>query len=315
MTAIQTDRVGKDYPGVRALDGVTFSVERGEIVGLLGPNGAGKTTLLRILSGALAPTSGHAAVDGHDVVSESYEVRRRLGYLPENAPLYPEMTPREYLRFMAAVRRLRGAGGVTRAVERCGIGDVLDRPIGQLSKGYRQRVGLAQAVLHWPPILLLDEPTSGLDPHQIAEIRTLIREIGSERTVILSSHILGEVEATCDRVMIIDGGRIRARGTTADLADHVERSRHLHVELVGGESATAAEVFSGIEGVTSVEPGEGGKLELTASDDVRAAVFRAAVEHGWTLVELRSAHPSLESVYLALTGSRERGATPEGGEN
>ena len=311
MAAIEVEDLTKDYPGVRALDGVSFNVERGEIVGLLGPNGAGKTTLLRILAGSLAPTGGTASLDGRDVVTDSYAVRCNLGYLPENAPLYPEMTPREYLDYMARVRHLRGGTDVDRAVERCGVGEVLDRPIGQLSKGYRQRVGLAQAILSWPPILLLDEPTSGLDPKQIAGIRALIQEIGRERTVILSSHILAEVEATCDRVVIIESGRVRAGGTTEELADRVGRGRKLRVVVEGGEADDIAAALADIDGVAAADVVEGA-ISLTASQDVRALVFRLAVERGWTLLELRAEPVSLESVYLTLTAggggdSREPG--------
>ncbi len=300
MTAIQVEGLTKDYPGVRALDGVSFAVERGEIVGLLGPNGAGKTTLLRILAGSLAPTEGTASLEGRDVVTDSHAVRRNLGYLPENAPLYPEMTPREYLDFMARVRHLRGSGDLERAVDRCGVGDVLDRPIAQLSKGYRQRVGLAQAILSWPPILLLDEPTSGLDPKQIAGIRELIREIGRDRTVILSSHILAEVETTCDRVVIIEGGRVRAGGTTQELADRVARGQRLRVVLADVDAPVAAAALAEIDGVVSAEP-SGDAISLTADGDAREAVFRLAVDRGWTLLELRGERMSLESIYLSLT--------------
>jgi ABC-2 type transport system ATP-binding protein len=311
MTAIEARGLVKDYPGVRALDGVDIRVERGEIVGLLGPNGAGKTTLLRILTGGLAPTEGHASIEGMDVVTRSLDVRRTVGYLPESAPLYPEMTPRQYLRFMGAVRRT-GPDEEARAVDRCGIGAVLDRPIGHLSKGYRQRVGLAQAILHWPTTLVLDEPTSGLDPNQIAEIRDLIREIGEERTVILSSHILSEVEATCDRVVIIDGGRIRVQGTTQDLATQAEEQLRLTLELAEDEAAAVANALAGIDGVTGAEAGQGKVVSLTSDRDVRADVFRAVVQGGWTLLELHSEQQSLERVYrTAVAADPEFGGDDE----
>jgi len=299
MAAIDARGIAKDYPGVRALDGVDLTVERGEIVGLLGPNGAGKTTLLRILTGGLAPTEGTASIEGLDVVSESLAVRRQVGYLPESAPLYPEMTPRQYLRFMGAVRRT-GAEDEARAVDRCGIAAVMDRPIAHLSKGYRQRVGLAQAILHWPTTLLLDEPTSGLDPNQIAEIRDLIREIGQERTVILSSHILSEVEATCDRVIIIDHGRSAAQGATAELTDRAGDRWRLTVELDGVPGSEASGVLQSLPGVVSADVVSGQSLRVTADVDVRGAIFGAAVERGWTLLELRSERHSLESVYRSL---------------
>ncbi len=300
MGTIEVRGIVKDYPGHRALHGIHLEVQRGEIVGLLGPNGAGKTTLLRILSGALGPSAGRATIEGFDVVTESLEVRRRVGYLPENAPLDTEMTPRQILAFMAGVRRGVGEAEVERAVERCGLDDVLDRPIEHLSKGYRQRVGLAQAILHWPPILLLDEPTTGLDPTQIAEIRALIREIGRDRTVVLSSHILGEVEATCDRVVIIDRGRIRADGTAAELAARVAGVRRLAVEIGGADDGDAAAALGALPGVVRVDAGRDGRLALEAEGDVRAAVFAAVVERGWTLLELRTEVQSLESVYLSL---------------
>ena len=299
MTAIEVHGIVKDYPGIRALDGVDLTVERGEIVGLLGPNGAGKTTLLRILTGGLAPTEGTATIEGNDVVSESLTVRRRVGYLPESAPLYPEMTPRQYLRFMGAVRRTC-AEDEGRAVDRCGIGGVLDRPIAHLSKGYRQRVGLAQAILHWPATLLLDEPTSGLDPNQIVEIRDLIREIGQERTVILSSHILSEVEATCDRVVIIDHGRIAAIGATAELATRASDGWRLTVELEGVPADEAIDALVALPGITTAEPTGARTVLVRADADVRAAIFGEVVGRGWTLLELRSERHSLESVYRSL---------------
>jgi len=313
MTAIEAHGIAKDYPGIRALDGVDLTIERGEIVGLLGPNGAGKTTLLRILTGGLAPTEGTASIEGHDVVSGSLEVRRAVGYLPESAPLYPEMTPRQYLRFMSAVRRT-GAQEEERAVDRCGIGAVLDRPIAHLSKGYRQRVGLAQAILHWPTTLLLDEPTSGLDPNQIAEIRDLIQEIGQERTVILSSHILSEVEATCDRVIIIDHGRIVAEGATAELTRGAGDSWQLTVELQGAPAAEAAAALVGLQGVEKAEPVGPQSLHVSAVADVRAAIFAEVVARGWTLLELRSHKHSLESVYRTLVQDTPDFA-PDSGES
>ena len=309
MSAIEARGLVKDYPGVRALDGVDIHVERGEIVGLLGPNGAGKTTLLRILTGGLAPTEGSALIEGMDVITQSLDVRRTVGYLPESAPLYPEMTPRQYLRFMAAVRRTT-AEEEARAVDRCGIGGVLDRPIGHLSKGFRQRVGLAQAILHWPTTLVLDEPTSGLDPNQIFEIRDLIREIGEERTVILSSHILSEVEATCDRVVIIDQGRIRVEGVPEDLASQTEQEVRLTLELAEDVAEAAADAMTELDGVSRAEAGEGRLVVVTAERDVRGDVFRAVVEQGWTLLELHSERHSLERVYRSAVAS-----DPDFGEN
>lgn len=306
MKAIEIADVRKRYKSLQALKGVSLSVEQGEFFGLLGPNGAGKSTLMRILCSVLGPTSGTARIEGFDVVTESLEVRRRVGYLPESAPLYPEMTPGQYLEFMARVRRVP-ADAVDRAVERCGIGDVIHRPVAHLSKGYRQRVGLAQAILHWPPILILDEPTTGLDPSQIAEIRSLIREIGRERTVILSSHILPEVEATCDRVVIIDRGRLRAGGTPAELSREAVGGQRLRLELDGVPAEEAAAVLRELEAVHDAGVDDDGRVTLTADDDIRAEIFRAVVDHGWTLLELHSEVRSLESVYLEVTGTADKG--------
>src|SRR5438093_8337036 len=235
---IELQEIEKSYGETQALKGISFSISRGEVVGLLGPNGAGKTTAIKVMVGYLLPSAGSATVAGFDVVSHPLEVQERIGYLPENAPLYHDMLAQEYLEFMADMRELDPTTRRRRlaiVVQECGIQPVLTRPIGHLSKGFRQRVGLAAAILHDPEILILDEPTTGLDPNQIIEVRQLIRRMGRTKTVILSTHILPEVEATCDRAVILIDGRVRADGTLAELT----RSRTQVVTLAAGAWAAA----------------------------------------------------------------------------
>lgn len=315
MAAIEVEKLTKAYGSHQALRGITFQVERGQVLGFLGPNGAGKTTTMRILTGSMGPTSGTARIEGFDVVTDSLEVRRRLGYLPESAPLYLDMTAREYLGFIADVRGIepsRRAAAIDGAARDCDIRDVLGRPIGQLSKGYRQRVGLAQALLHAPEILILDEPTSGLDPNQIVEIREVIRRIGREKTVVLSSHILSEVQATCDRVLIVHQGQIAADGTAAELARHAEGRARISITVrapVGlGREALAAKLRAAVPGILEVEAGDdeadafGFHLTTDQDRDSRGDLFRFAVETGLVLLEMRRELRSLEDVFRQLTG-------------
>jgi ABC-2 type transport system ATP-binding protein len=296
----------KNYGDVHALRGISGSIDRGQVVGLLGPNGAGKTTAMKLLVGYLLPTAGTALVAGHDVVEDPLAVQECVGYLPENAPLYTDMLVQEYLRFIADVRGLdsgKAGSSVARAIEECAIGNVLGRPIGQLSKGYRQRVGLAAAILHEPAILILDEPTSGLDPNQIVEVRDLIRRMGRSKTVILSTHILPEVEATCDRAMILIDGRIRADGTL----DELTRSSSQIVALLGAPVEPARAALAAIPGVRTVdlETARDGltiwKLGLEAEVEVGEAVYRTVRSHDWTLTELRRDDKTLEQVFRELT--------------
>ena len=296
----------KQYGETIALRGISTTITRGEIVGLLGPNGAGKTTTMKILVGYLLPTSGSATINGWDVVQSPREIQRRVGYLPENAPLYGDMLVQEYLRFTAEIRELppslaRKRIGV--AVAECGIGNVLIRPIGELSKGYRQRVGLAAALLHDPEILILDEPTNGLDPNQIVEVRKLIRHMGETKTIIISTHILPEVEATCDRAVIIIDGLIRADGTLRDLT----RSRRTVVSLAAPDPEAAASLLSSIEGVDSVsridadERWTTWRLDLGDGEDVAETVAERLRQNGWPLRELRRDDQTLEQVFRTLT--------------
>jgi ABC-2 type transport system ATP-binding protein len=298
-----------------ALDGVTFRIHAGEIVGLLGPNGAGKTTTMRILTGLLAPTGGHARVDGHDVLTEPLAARRRLGYLPEGAPLYEEMVPGRLLRFVANSRGL-GAAEQARAIEKvtasCGLEGRLEQPIGTLSRGYRQRVGLAAALLHDPKILVLDEPTTGLDPNQVAEIRALVRALGATRTVILSTHVLSEVQAICDRVLILHQGKLVADDRT-EVVLRQRQGQLLRVGLgpskVTASQAQLLEELGALPRVRAVRLAtpldELHRFELEAEEDVRADIFRWAVERGHVLVELSVVPRSLEGVFRELTGALE----------
>ena len=306
---IEAQKLTKQYGPVKAIEDVTFTVAKGEIVGFLGPNGAGKTTTMRILTGYLPATTGTARVAGYDVFTQSLEVRRRIGYLPESTPVYGEFRVRTYLDFVAEVKgvpdRQRGAR-VDEAMERCGLGDVANQLVGTLSKGYRQRVGLAQALVNDPEVLILDEPTIGLDPQQIVEIRRLIKGLAGQRTIILSTHILPEVGMTCDRVMIINRGRIVAVDTPRNLTAHVQKSAHVLVQVEGPEDQVLAEIGR-LRGVQRVSPRceavDGRRTYLVESErdrDVRVALAAALVARGWGLYELRPADLSLEEIFLHL---------------
>jgi len=294
-----------------AVDSISFDVRPGEVIGFLGPNGAGKTTTIRVLTAYLPPTSGTARVMDLDVVEDSLEVRRRIGYLPENNPLYEELEVSEYLEWLAEIRAIPvqdRARAIRRAVERCGLGDALGKSVGQLSKGYRQRVGLAQAILHDPAILFLDEPTSGLDPNQARDVRELIRELKSEKTVFLSSHILPEVQAMCDRVLIIHKGRIVASGTPSELLAGASGQARITLALKpnGVKPQEAAAELGRVPGVQSVSVGRGGPellLEVLPGpgQDPREALFRFVVERRWTLLEMTRQSASLEEVFHELT--------------
>jgi ABC-2 type transport system ATP-binding protein len=302
---IELQEIRKSYGEVQALQGVSTRIERGAVVGLLGPNGAGKTTAMKILVGYILPDGGTARVAGLDVVEHPLEVQKKIGYLPENAPLYADMLVQEYLGFMAEMRELgaQTAARMARVVEECDIRQVLTRPIGHLSKGYRQRVGLAAALLHDPEILILDEPTSGLDPNQIVHIRDLIRRMGQTKTVILSTHILPEVEASCGRAVILIDGHIRADGTLEELT----RSRVEVVSVAPGDPGEAARVFAALPGVAGVDRGESAngfhtfRLRIEGRQEVGEAVAEAVRQRGWRLRELRRDDKTLEQVFRELT--------------
>jgi ABC-2 type transport system ATP-binding protein len=310
LALVEVSGVGKSYGGHVGLHDLTFRVERGETLGLLGPNGAGKTTTLRILTGFIPASHGTVRVDGYDIDESPYEVRRRIGYLPDNPPLYPEMTVRRYLEFMAELRRVPKAlrrERIEDAMRRLDIRDVAGRLIGHLSRGYRQRVGLAQALLHQPPVLVLDEPTVGLDPRQIAEMRSLIRSLAPDHAIVLSSHILPEVQAVCNRVIILHKGRVVAEDTPEGLRRQRGGGRVVAV-TVRAEAAAAAAVLRAVPGVTAVEPQAGAepgaasfRVTAAAGSDVRADLAAACATAQLPLLELRAIDLSLEEVFLQLT--------------
>jgi ABC-2 type transport system ATP-binding protein len=301
------------YGPVTAIEDISFSVEQGEILGFLGPNGAGKTTTMRILTGYLPPSEGNASIAGHDVFRDSLAARQNLGYLPENVPLYPEMTIAAYLDYMARLRRVPNrAEAVQQAMELVHIDSRADDRISKLSKGYRQRVGLAQALLHNPPVLILDEPTVGLDPRQISEVRELIRALGKDRTIILSTHILPEVSQLCNRVIILRSGRIVAIDTPHELITRLQGSERIYLQLAQ-PAANAADELGTLEGVESVQAQENGMFEVQCGRerDLRPHLAALAVERGWGLLELRSVGMSLEDVFLQLTTEETHAADEE----
>ena len=314
---IEIEELSKNYGATRALRDVSFQVPRGQVVGFLGPNGAGKSTAMKILTGFVAPSSGRVRVAGVEVATDPVTTRSHIGYLPESNPLYDEMMVQEYLEFVAEMRHIPPAereAKIRSASARCGLEEVRGRDIGELSKGFRQRVGLAQAILHDPDLLILDEPTTGLDPNQVVEIRNLIRELGREKTVLMSTHILPEVQATCSRVLIISDGEVVADDAPERL---VEEGGQIDLELAargGGTSRSEALIWlSAIPGVQEVSPAEAedeGAIAFTlrvAADDPRTAIFDAAVERGLLIRRLGRRRVSLEEIFRRLTTSEEGG--------
>ncbi|MBI2828681.1 MAG: ABC transporter ATP-binding protein [Acidobacteria bacterium] len=306
---IEVQHLTKRYGPTTAVDDVSFRVERGEVLGLLGPNGAGKTTTMRVLTGYMPPSEGKAIVAGYDVFDQPLEAKRRTGYLPEAPPLYPEMTVRDYLAFVARIKgvpRTERKARVGSVMERTRVADVANRHCGKLSKGYRQRVGLAQALLHNPEVLILDEPTAGLDPKQIIETRQLIKDLGGDHTIILSTHILPEVGQTCQRVVIINKGRVVAVDTPENLTSRLSGSETLYVQ-VDAPGAEVKEALEAIPGVTRVAPADargslvGFEVNSETGRDIRRELAAAIVRHGWGLLELRPLRMSLEEIFLHLT--------------
>ena len=306
---VHVSNLSKRYGDTVALSGISFSVKRNEIVGFLGPNAAGKTTTMRIISGFLPPDTGYVSVGGYRIPGQSIEVRRQIGYLPENASLYTHLTVRSYLDFMSSIRdvpsRTRN-DAVEMAMKRCGISSVADRPIRSLSRGFRQRVGLAQAIVHDPPVLILDEPTVGLDPKQIHEVRNLIRDLGSSHTVILSSHILPEVSAVCDRVVIIHKGSVVAEDTTSGLVAELEGALPVTVSIRGHSQEIGAYLASmdRVELISMTSTDDNVctcKLKIPADGHFRERMAAEIVEKGWGLQELSPGGTSLEDVFLELT--------------
>ena len=300
---IRVEELTKDYGSRRALHGLTFEARQGEVVGFLGPNGAGKTTTMRILTSYMPPTSGEAIVAGYNVVSESLEVRKRVGYLPETVPLYTDMVVFDYLKFMADLRHLPDAEErVGETLEMVGLVDRANGYIGNLSKGMRQRIGLAQALLHRPEVLILDEPTIGLDPSQVVEVRHLIREIGKERTVLLSTHILSEAQQICDRVLIINKGRIVVEDTPENLQSRLVGAERV-ILRVGGDADGLAPRIEKLKGVQQLKSNPDGSLEFQflPAQDVRPLVAKTIIEAGYDLLEMRPIGLSLEEIFLELT--------------
>jgi ABC-2 type transport system ATP-binding protein len=306
---IEVQHLTKRYGRVTAVDDVSFRVEPGEILGFLGPNGAGKTTTMRILTGYMPPSEGRATVAGYDVFTHPIEAKRRTGYLPETPPLYPDMTVREYLDFVARIKGVPAAERKARVdgvMQRTHVADMAARHCGKLSKGYRQRVGLAQAIIHNPEVLILDEPTAGLDPKQIIETRDLIRSLAGSHTIVLSTHILPEVSQTCQRVVIINKGRVVAVDTPDNLSARLRGSETLYVQ-VDASGADVTPVLAGVPGVQRVTPADmragSGAFEIAAEQgrDIRRDVAREIVGRGWGLLELRPMRVSLEEVFLQVT--------------
>ncbi len=311
--SIQVRNLSKYYGETKAVDDISFEVHSGEILGFLGPNGAGKTTSMRVITCYLPPSAGTVRVEGKDIVADSLEVRRLVGYLPEQNPLYLDMNVSEYLDYAAQLQGVESRMVPRRRremIDVCGLGEMMHKDIGQLSKGYRQRVGLAAAMIHDPKVLILDEPTSGLDPNQIVEIRTLIHNLGTKKTVVLSTHILPEVQATCSRVIIINRGKIVADSPIGDLHKGLRGNDSVVLEVRVPESETAQTVAAVLRNIPQVESAvlaeEGGSsmkflVGSSRSYDIRADLFRLCVEKGWIALELRREQTSLEDIFRELT--------------
>jgi len=317
---IEVQNLTKRYGRVTAVDDISFRVERGEILGFLGPNGAGKTTTMRILTGYMPATEGKAFVAGFDVFEQPIEAKRRTGYLPETPPLYPDMTVMEYLAFVAKIKGVPVADQKQRVravMERTHVSDMAGRLCSKLSKGYKQRVGLAQAIIHNPDVLILDEPTAGLDPKQQSETRLLIKELAGDHTIVLSSHLLHEVSQVCQRVVIINKGRVIAVDTPDNLTAQMHGSATMYVQ-VDANGGDASATLSRVAGVTRVTESDrhdglvGYEIVSESGRDVRRDLAKAIVSSGWGLVELRPARVSLEDVFLTLTEEAEQVAQPEG---
>lgn len=310
---IKVEQLTKRYGSVTAVDGIGFSVEKGEIVGFLGPNGAGKSTTMKMIAGFLPPTSGGAEVAGLDVFRESLRAREHIGYMPENVPLYPDMRVAEYLRYRGALKGVPGRRMKERVgdvIELCGLREVENTIIGRLSKGYRQRVGLADAMIHEPDVLILDEPTIGLDPNQIRQVRDLIRSLKRHHTILLSTHILPEVEMVCSRVVIINKGRIEAMDTPQNLRTRIGVAGHIVLDARVSDPRSAAAGLRKMEGVSSVSMRSDGpwtifSIQAAAGEDLREAIYGHAVENKWPVRELSRSSVSLEQVFAEVTHAEE----------
>jgi ABC-2 type transport system ATP-binding protein len=308
---ISVESVSKRYGDVLAVDDLSFEVQRGEVVGFLGPNGAGKSTTMKMITGTLQPDEGVVRFDGASIADDLTAAKRRVGYLPEANPLYDELLVSEYLEYVAELRALtpeETRSGVSDAVDETDIGDVFYRPVGECSKGYRQRVGLAAAILHRPEVLILDEPTEGLDPNQRVEIRRLVASLGRERTVLLSTHVMQEVEATCSRLVILSRGRLAAEGGVQDLISNRSGGARYVVEAVGDGVADALAELGGVSAHTAEKLVDRLRVHLDVPDgtELRPEIFALARDRGWTLWELHREKASLEQLFRSLTAEGER---------
>jgi ABC-2 type transport system ATP-binding protein len=305
---IEVQNLTKRYGNYLAVDHISFEAGAGEIVGLLGPNGAGKTSTMRMLTGFMPPSEGSAKVAGFDVMSDSIEVRKRVGYLPEHVPVYPDMTVKGYVTFWARLRGVKNPRArVHQVLEQVQLTDRQNTLVRNLSKGLKQRLGLAQALVHDPQVVILDEPTIGIDPQQVIEVRESVRQLGERHTVLFSTHILSEAEQVCDRVLIIQKGRIVAQGEPATLRKQLQPGAHLYVEVGGTDAATASRLLTGIRGVESVEPqGDGFSLRAKPGMDIRAEVSGQIVSAGLTLLEFRPVAMTLEDIFLDIVGREKQ---------
>ena len=297
--SIEVNQLTKIYGKQKAIDSISFSVEAGEILGFLGPNGAGKSTMMKIATGFIPPSAGEVRIAGFDVVNESRDVRKNIGYLPEHNPLYLDMYVHEYLGFIGALHGLKGKNKldqIRKMVDLCGLTIEQNKKIGTLSKGYRQRVGLAQALIHDPKVLILDEPTTGLDPNQLAEIRALIKQISKDKTVILSTHIMQEVKALCNRVIIINHGKIVANDTVEHLST-ISNGQVLNVEF---QKHVQSEVLGELKGI-EILSGDGLNFKLKSDKDIREALFKFAADKGWIILSMQAEEADLEKVFYQLT--------------
>lgn len=317
--SIEVDGVSKFFGELAAVNNLSFSVNKGEVIGFLGPNGSGKTTTMRMLTSFYTPDVGAINIDGLDTKDHDIATRERIGYLPENNPVYADLLVNEYLDFVADLRGLTKKGrreSIAQTVEETGLQDVYTRPIGQLSKGYKQRVGLAQAIVHRPSILILDEPTEGLDPNQRLTIRDLIRSLGQERTVMLSTHVMQEVENTCERVLLISRGRLVADSPVKELLQRAQGIRTVHIEVEGNDVERSLSSLEGIADIERGDPVDGRKRYTIAADsheaDLRPEIFRLAKQRDWVLWELREDRARMEDVFYSLTSPGQQSQTSEG---
>ncbi len=312
---IQVEKLSKYFNGLCAVDQISFDIQKGEILGLLGPNGAGKTTTLRMLTGFLQPSSGSIQVKNFRIEQHLLEIKKIMGYLPESAPLYHDMLVFDYLSYVAGIRgidKTRKMNRIRQMADLCGINEVMHQPISELSKGYKQRVGLAHAMMSDPEILVLDEPTSGLDPNQIVEIRQIIKQIGKQKTIILSTHILSEAEATCDRIVIINGGKIVADGRTQILKESADDRKIIHLFLQNADFKSVDARMSAIDGIEAVHRIEETdthlevRLDCRSSEDLRAAIYAKIKQTNWILLEFHQKTRTLETIFRELTVERNQ---------